>query len=67
MIAIREAWRRAADRSKRRAVTATLGARPALVIPDETVYDPLAQAVRQEEQELIRAAVGQLPNGIGRS
>jgi RNA polymerase sigma-70 factor, ECF subfamily len=58
-IAVREAWRRSADRSRRRALTCELD-NAALVTPHGG-RDPLAEALHGEEQERVRAAVGRLP------
>lgn len=58
-IAVREAWRRAADRSRRRAVTTSLDD-SVMAIP-HGARDPMAQAVHEEERERVRASVGRLP------
>lgn len=58
-IAIREAWRRSADRSRRRQLTTQLDA--AAMVISHGGRDPLAEAMHGEEREHVRAAVGRLP------
>jgi RNA polymerase sigma-70 factor (ECF subfamily) len=59
-IAIREAWRMAKGRSRRRETTTALDAE-AMSIP-HGAPDPLAEAMHVEERERIRSAVGRLPD-----
>jgi RNA polymerase sigma-70 factor, ECF subfamily len=58
-IAVRESWRRSADRSRRRAITAELDGDALKIAQD--ARDPMAEAVLAEERERVRVAVGHLP------
>lgn len=59
-IAVREAWRKSADRNRRDKLTADLDPADA-AIPHDT-RDPMSEAVHMEERESVRAAVEQLPD-----
>jgi RNA polymerase sigma-70 factor, ECF subfamily len=58
-IATREAWRRAAQRRRQRAGIAALD--EASLATMGTGVDPVAEAIRTEERERVRQAVGCLP------
>ena len=58
-IAVREAWRRSADRSRRDKLTADLD--PADVAIPHHARDPMSEALHMEERENVRAAVERLP------
>jgi RNA polymerase sigma-70 factor (ECF subfamily) len=59
-IAVREAWRKSAERSRRQAATAVLDA-AAYGLPHDAL-DPMAVAMLGEERDYLRAAVRQLPD-----
>ena len=59
-IAVREAWRMAASRRRRRNATSELDA-DSLSIPHDA-RDPLGEAMHGEERDRVRTAVQQLPD-----